>query len=183
MKVGGPVGRSVARSAGRPGGRVVGRSLGRLVARSVDRSLRLSLGRYAGKPLGRSVARPVDRSVPQVVVRSVGVAVARSVARSFHRSVARIVVRIATRMARRLDSCWGAFVEDVEAKVQPSTSLVGGTSKEDGMGRQSHRHQGWSKLRTPRGGWRSTTATVFHPKSPAGPPSRHHPSGISDAAV
>ena len=155
---------------------MVGRSHGRLVARSVDRSLRLSVGRYSRRPLGRSVAWSVDRSVPQVVVRSVGVAVARSVAGSFHRSVARIVVRIATRMARRLDSCWGAFLEDGEAKVQPSTSPGGGTSKEDGMGRQSHRHQGGSKLRTPRGGWRSTTATVFHLKSP-GPPFSSPPLG------
>ena len=80
-------------------------------------------------------------------MRSFGVAVARSVAPSFHRSVARILVRYAPRMARLLASRWGAFYEDGEAKIQPSTSPVGGISKEDGMGRQSHRPQGGSNLR------------------------------------
>ena len=43
---------------------------------------------------------------------------------------------------------------------------VGGFSREDGMGRDSHRPQGWSKQRTPRGGWRMASATVFHPEAP-----------------
>ena len=43
-----------------------------------------------------------------------------------------------------------------------------GISKEDGMGRHPHRPQGRSKHRTPRGGWRKATATVFHPKAPSG---------------
>ena len=60
----------------------------------------------------------------------------------------------------------GCILEDGEANIHPSTPPVGGFSKEDGMGRDSHIPKGWSKQRTPRGGWRMASATVFHPEAP-----------------
>ena len=136
------------RSVRRTLGHSVVNSEGRQDRRSLRSSIARSSGRACGRPLARSlvpslggsnapsVSRSVGRRDARSVVRSFGVAFARSVAPSFHRAVARIVVRYAPRMARVLASCWGAFYEDGVATFQPSTSPVGGNSKEDGMGRQ-----------------------------------------------